>query len=174
MYPKTFALKFFVQNFIHRKLLDLMYVRPFKFRLSSVLGPFNFRPPPPTLQFSKYWRNPFQGKSTASDVVGHIPREISRFCHFFLHYGGALEGRVRDNRYTLRVQKYGNDGLKNGGKDVLWPISLVTKGRFSLQPRPQFKLLWRENIRHLVFCLSNRQGQILEKLFMNFETKTSK
>ena len=44
---------------------------------------------------------------------------------------------------TLRVQKYGNDGLKNGGKDVLWPMSLVTKGRFSLQPRPQFKLLWR-------------------------------
>ena len=75
---------------------------------------------------------------------------------------------------TLRVQKYGNDGLKHGGKDVLWPMSLVTKGRFSLQPRPQFKLLRRENIRHLVFCLSNRQGQVLEKLFMNFETKTSK
>ena len=75
---------------------------------------------------------------------------------------------------TLRVQKYGNDGLKHGGKDVLWCMSLVTKGRFSLQPRPQFKLLRRENIRHLVFCLSNRQGQVLEKLFMNFETKTSK
>ena len=65
-------------------------------------------------------------------------------------------------------------GIKNGGKDVLWPMSLVTKGRFSLQPRPQFKLLWRENIRHLVFCLSDRQRQILEKLFTNFETKTSK
>ena len=75
---------------------------------------------------------------------------------------------------TLRVQKYGNDGLKHRGKDVLWPMNLVTKGRFSLQPRPQFKLLWRENIRHLVFCLSDRQRQILEKLFLNFETKTSK
>ena len=75
---------------------------------------------------------------------------------------------------TLRVQKYGNDGLKHGGKDVLWPMSLVTKGRFSLQPRPQFKHLWRESIRHLVFCLSNRQGQVLEKLFMNFETRTWK
>ena len=81
----------------------------------------------------------------------------------------------RDKRLcTLRVQKYGNDGLKHDGKDVLWPMNLVTKGRFSLQSRPQFKLLWRENIHHLVFCLSDRQRQSLEKLFLNFETKTSK
>ena len=56
---------------------------------------------------------------------------------------------------TLRVQKYGNDGLKHGGTDVLWPMSLVTKGIFSLQPRPQLKLLRQENIRHFAFCLSN-------------------
>ena len=44
-----------------------------------------------------------------------------------------LPQQVR-SKSTLRVQKYGNDGLKHGGKDVLWPMSLVTKGRFSLQP----------------------------------------
>ena len=36
--------------------------------------------------------------------------------------------------HTLRVQKYGNDGLKHGGKDVLWPMSLVTKGDFLSNP----------------------------------------
>lgn len=33
------------------------------------------------------------------DIVGHIPREISRFCHYFLSYGGSLEARVRDSHY---------------------------------------------------------------------------
>ena len=44
------------------------------------------------------------------------------------------EKDLKRHNNTLRVQKYGNDGLKHGGKDVLWPMSLVTKGRFSLQP----------------------------------------
>ena len=74
---------------------------------------------------------------------------------------------------TLRVREYGNNGLKHGGKDVFWPMSLVTKGRFSIQHRPQFKLLWRENIHHFVFCLANEQGHVSEKHFTNFETKTS-
>ena len=34
-------------------------------------------------------------------------------------------------KHTLRVQKYGNNGLKHGGKNVLWPMSLVTKEIFS-------------------------------------------
>ena len=34
------------------------------------------------------------GKLTDFDVVGHIPREISRFCHYFLNYGGKLEAPV--------------------------------------------------------------------------------
>ena len=34
-----------------------------------------------------------------SRVVGHIPREISRFCHYFLNYGGYLQAVVRDTHY---------------------------------------------------------------------------
>ena len=39
-------------------------------------------------------------------------------------------------------------------KDVLCAMSLVTKGRLSLQPKLQFKHLWQVNIRHFVFSLS--------------------
>ena len=36
--------------------------------------------------------------------------------------------------HTLRVQKYGNDGLKHSSKDVLWPMSPVKKGDFLSNP----------------------------------------
>ena len=42
--------------------------------------------------------------------------------------------KIRRAISTLRVQKYGNDGLKHGGKDVLWCMSLVTKGDFLSNP----------------------------------------
>ena len=35
-----------------------------------------------------------RGKLTDFDIVGHIPREISRFCHYFINYGGIIEERV--------------------------------------------------------------------------------
>ena len=59
-------------------------------------APFDFRP---TLQVSKYWPNPLRCKIRASDVVGHIPREIRRFCNVFLNNRGALECCVLDNQY---------------------------------------------------------------------------
>ena len=34
-------------------------------------------------------------KLTDFDIVGHIPRQISRFCHYFVNYGGKIEARVR-------------------------------------------------------------------------------
>ena len=40
-----------------------------------------------------------QERLTAYDVAGHVPREIFRFCRYFLNYGGLLEGRVRYVRY---------------------------------------------------------------------------
>ena len=55
-------------------------------------------------------------KITASDIVGHIPREISRFCHFFLNYGGALEGRVRDSKFR-------RSPIPKGGLEI--PIVLI-------------------------------------------------
>ena len=39
----------------------------------------------PTLQTSKYWSNPLRCRIRASDVVGHIPREIRHFCNVFLN-----------------------------------------------------------------------------------------
>ena len=75
----------------------------------------------PTVQISNYWPNPLRHKITASDVMGHIPREISRFCNFFLNYGGALERRVRDNRYRrLSIPQYGLE----------IPIALIVKNRY--------------------------------------------
>ena len=35
------------------------------------------------------------GKLTDFDIVGHIPREISRFCHYFKSYGGKIEATDR-------------------------------------------------------------------------------
>ena len=49
-----------------------------------------------------------RGKVTSSDVVGHLPGEISRFCQFYLNYGGALEGRGRNRKYRrLPIPKSG-------------------------------------------------------------------
>ena len=37
---------------------------------------------------------------TDFDIVGNIPREISRFCHYFMNYGGNIEARVRCTKNT--------------------------------------------------------------------------
>ena len=34
-------------------------------------------------------------------VVGHIPREISRFCQYFMDYGGLLEARVHETKCRI-------------------------------------------------------------------------
>ena len=39
------------------------------------------------------------GKLTDNEIVGHIPCEISRFCHYFINYGGKLESRVTCTKY---------------------------------------------------------------------------
>lgn len=33
---------------------------------------------------------------TALSLVGHLPREVSRFCKFFFEYGGDIESTVSD------------------------------------------------------------------------------
>ena len=53
-------------------------------------------------------------------VVGHIPRELSRFCRYFMDYGGLLEARVRDTK--ARVSPIPNRGLEI-------PVTLVVKKR---------------------------------------------
>ena len=51
-------------------------------------------------------------------VIGHMPREISRFCRYFMDYGGLLEARVRDT--VCRISLIPNKGLKI-------PITLIVK-----------------------------------------------
>ena len=34
-----------------------------------------------------------------SNVVGHVPQEISRFVYFFLHHGGSIDAVVEDEKY---------------------------------------------------------------------------
>ena len=52
------------------------------------------------------------------DIVGHLPREISRFCHYFLSYGGSLEARVRD----IKPRR---SPIPRGGLEI--PIILIVK-----------------------------------------------
>ena len=64
------------------------------------------------------------GKLTDFDIVGHIPREISRFCHYFMNYGGKIEARVR-------CTKYRPSPIPSGGLEI--PILLVIKKGDSTQ-----------------------------------------
>ena len=57
---------------------------------------------------------------TEIQAVGHLPREISRFCTFFFDYGGELSAAVRD-------PKYRRSPIPQGGLEI--PITLkVFKG----------------------------------------------
>ena len=44
-----------------------------------------------------------RGKLTYFDIVGNIPREISRFFHYFINYGGIIEARVRETKYRPNI-----------------------------------------------------------------------
>ena len=59
-----------------------------------------------------------RGKLTDFDIVGHIPREISRFCHYFINYGGIIEARVRETKYRPSP-------IPSGGLEI--PIRLIVK-----------------------------------------------
>ena len=64
------------------------------------------------------------GKLTDFDIVGHIPREISRFCHYLVNYGGKIEAQVR-------CTKYRPSPIPSGGLEI--PILLVIKKGNSTQ-----------------------------------------
>ena len=51
-------------------------------------------------------------------VVGHISREISHFCRYFMDYGGLLEARVRDTKCHISP-------IPNRGLEI--PVTLVVK-----------------------------------------------
>ena len=51
-------------------------------------------------------------------VIGHIRKEISRFCRYFMDYGGLLEARVRDT--VCRISPIPNKGLEI-------PVELIVK-----------------------------------------------
>ena len=43
------------------------------------------------------------GKITEETLIGHIPREISRFSNFYTRYGGVLPGAVRQTKYRRYI-----------------------------------------------------------------------
>ena len=53
---------------------------------------------------------------TGKKIVGHIPRQISRFCKFFVDYGGEITGIVKSNKYR-------RSPILQGGLEI--PIKLV-------------------------------------------------
>ena len=40
-----------------------------------------------------------KGKIESLTLVGHLPREISRFCKYFLGYNGELDATVRSTKF---------------------------------------------------------------------------
>ena len=58
------------------------------------------------------------GKLTDNEIVGHIPDEISLFCHYVIHYGGKLEARVT-------CTKYSPSSIPSGGLEI--PVLLIAK-----------------------------------------------
>lgn len=48
--------------------------------------------------FAVAWKRKLVTKLTA-DVVGHLPREVSRAVWFFIDHGGSLAGKVHSPRY---------------------------------------------------------------------------
>ena len=58
------------------------------------------------------------GKLTDNEIAGHILREISRFCHYFINYSGKLEARVT-------CTKYKPSPIPSGGLEI--PILLIAR-----------------------------------------------
>ena len=53
----------------------------------------------------------------AISIVGHIPREIPRFCYFFVNHGGLLRGNVSDTKYR-------RSPLPQGGLEIPMTLSV--------------------------------------------------
>ena len=68
--------------------------------------------------FSMTIKAVLRGRIQYWETVGHIPREISRFCYYSINYGGTLEARVRD-------VKYRRSPIPSGGLEI--PITLLVK-----------------------------------------------
>ena len=45
-----------------------------------------------------------KGKIEEQSLIGHLPREISRFCRFFLEYDGLLDAAVRATKFRRSPQ----------------------------------------------------------------------
>ena len=79
---------------------------------------------------------------TEIQVVGHLPRKISRFCKFFCDYGGELSAVVKD-------PKYRRSPIPQGGLEI--PITLkVFKGDTSDNVLKKWGNLWKGFIWNLI------------------------
>lgn len=57
-----------------------------------------------------------RGKIETMSLVGHLPREVSRFCKFYFDYGGKMTAIVR-------ASKFRRSPLPQGGLEI--PITLM-------------------------------------------------
>ena len=77
------------------------------------------------------------GKLTNFDIIGHMPREMTRFCHYFVNYREFVEARVRESKY--RPSPMPNGGLK---------ISMLSLSKKVRAPEKLSKK-WEKNARAL-------------------------
>lgn len=78
-----------------------------------------------------------KGKIDKLSIVGHLPREISRFCKFYLEYNGVINA-------TVRMTKFRRSPLPQGGLEI--PIKLcVGKGDSSNEVFRKMKGFMLEN-----------------------------
>lgn len=59
-----------------------------------------------------------RGKIEPLSLVGHLPREISRFCKFFFEYGGNIEATVCDIKFR-------RSPLPQGGLEILITLTVM-------------------------------------------------
>ena len=68
--------------------------------------------------YSVAWKR--KSNKLTPDVIGHVPREISRFVHFFLIHGGTITAKVRTAQYYPSP-------IPNGGLEILLDVSFKIK-----------------------------------------------
>ena len=68
-------------------------------------------------RYSVAWMMKNRSKLTA-DVVGHIPKEISRAVWFFLEKGGKVQGKVHEERYRPSP-------IPKGGLEIILSASFI-------------------------------------------------
>ena len=72
------------------------------------------------------------------DIVGHLPREISRFCRYFINYRGKMEAGVTDINYR-------RSPIPSGRLEIpLFGLVIKARSSGSRSRRGSRKMSWRD------------------------------